>query len=85
MVIAHAYLRRRQDSLGEFRELLLWQEDHHFSVEQVIGFLSSPDPVPIHRRERLGIGGEHQMRELLRSESKRLETENDFIITESTA
>ena len=85
MVIARANLRRRDDPLGEFRELLLWQRDNHFSVEQVFGFLSGPDPIPIYRRETIGIGGEVQMRKLLRSESKRLEAEDDFIITESTA
>ena len=84
-VIERVNLRRLDDPLGGFRELLLWQRDNHYSVEQLFGFLSGPDPVPIYRRETIGNGGEVQMRKLLSSESKRLEAEDDFIITESTA
>lgn len=83
-VIAHVYLRRRDDPLDEFRELLLWQHEHHFTVEQVIGFLSNPDPAPINQRATLKIGSEYEMKRFLLEEKTRLKDEGFAITHESS-
>lgn len=84
MTIGHIYLHRRDDSQNEFRELLLWQDERFTYVEQVFGFLSSPDPIPIHRREMMSSGSEWQMRKFIHEVAKRLSEEEGFTITEST-
>jgi hypothetical protein len=84
LIVAHVYMRRRDDPLDEFRELLLWQHEHHFAVEQVIGFMSNQDPVPICQRATLKIGSEHEMKRILLEESTRLKKEGFAITNESS-
>jgi hypothetical protein len=85
MVLARVSLNRRDDPLQEFRELLLVQVHRNFAVEQVIGFSSVPDSLPIERRDFLKFGSEYQMRQFLKEEAERLAKKEGFTITHFTA
>ena len=81
ITVKRAVLRRQDDPQGEYRDLLIYQEDDLFLLWQGIGFFLVP-PFEFQERKQLAFGREQDVKTKFAAEVHRLCHKEGFVVCE---